>query len=219
MWHILKALPKTPQMLQTNIDEATFTLWIAWMFSGSLQVWSLNQHGNQHTITEITLRFLFVWLSRMKFLPFKLSLQSCIGFRSGYKMCTARNIGSQMFFDSTELTWVVFIIDHNTYISRTEPIRKHSELTSLLWTLVKLNFSGSNGWETLSNGCGFLRLVNRCSFNLNKDRDNWKHFLNQNYFNRTFSISRVHKNRTGKRTPWLYWVMASQAMIENECYI
>lgn len=210
MWHILKALPKTPQMLQTNIDETTFTLWIAWMFSGSLQVWSLNQHGNQHTITEITSEWNF-YLSNCRFRAYRLPKW-------------VQNVHSEEYrksdrFDSTELIWVVFIVDHNTYISRTEPIRKHSELTSLLWTLVKLNFSGSNGWETLSNGCGFLRLVNRCSFNLNKDRDNWKHFLNQNYFNRTFRISRVHKNRTGKRTPWLYWVMASQAMIENECYI
>ena len=38
-------------------------------------------------------------------------------------------------------------------------------VTSLLCTLVKLNFAGLNGSDTLFIGTGFLRLVNRNSFN------------------------------------------------------
>ena len=48
---------------------------------------------------------------------------------------------------------------------RSNVVKQKIQYTSLLCTLVKLNFAGLKGSDTLFIGSGFLRLVNRSSFN------------------------------------------------------
>lgn len=85
----------------------------------------------------------------------------------------------------TNSKWFIVIVSSK---SQTNPIKQTYEITSLLFTLVKLNLSGLKGWDTLFITWGCLRLLNLISLCYVSEKKNYNYFKNLNKTHIPFTI-------------------------------